>query len=676
MALQITPAIEWKPQKNSAQGDFVAEAFLKLLSRGSDNHALSEPELLVRETAQNSWDARRSKTSEVSMDFTVRTVDKGNPVRTALSEFFSGFTGLPAARQNKIPLLTELTKALKSPKLSLLYVSDRGTFGLGGPTDASIAVDRRGTDRYVKFLLNIGDANTETTAGGAYGLGRSVFWRMSECSTAIVYSRCDVGGRYESRLIGLSLTKNFALDKRNHTGRHWWTSKSEGQPVVGTSADRWAKQLGFAQLSGSDTGTAVLVVSPFAPAGPLDLARAIARSIEFHLWPKYVAVKGRRNGPPMQFTVRINDELISVRDREGLAATPLISYIKAFETVLKDMGGDREAHDGIIRSAPIDYQFKKIAYPNRLGRLAATVIASTGSVGEVDDESLESPIDAALNSLGDSVALLRDPDLVVAYRSVEPPADAVTKIAGVFKSSEEANRFFRASETSTHSEWDSGVIPSPDGLVIKKFHGALLSQMRTWFPPGPVGKVVDVGCTLAIDKIAEQLGAWLGGWEVKEGDNPGEEPGDEGGGGGTDGGGKRQKSSLSIAEPELAVEDGVVVNKWKLKVSHSGPFSLVLELKEAGEDGRSVRTPTEARGARPALRLVASDHRFSHRESGKEQLKLRFQDGERSMNTIACTLDVRPKEEKGTVAFEVLVVCDQGTVPVLGAEVKDGAGPA
>lgn len=668
----MTPIINWKPQKTSAHGDFVAQAFLNLLSRGSDHHSLSEPELLVRETAQNSWDARRPTTRSVSMGFDVTTVAKGSPIHTALAEFFSGFTQTPTSQRPKTSCLDLLTKVLRRPELALLFVADRGTFGLGGPTDASVAVDagKRGSDRYVKFLLNIGDANTDTTAGGAYGLGRSVFWRMSECSTAIVYSRCDVDGDFQSRLIGLSLSEKFALGGKNYTGRHWWTSKAEGQPLVGTAADRWAKSLGFTQFGAEETGTAVLVVAPFAPKGARDLACAIARSIEYHLWPKYVNVAARPQGPPMQFSVHLGDDPVQIRDRAALSASPLGAYISAFDKVLTDAKRRVRTDEGLVRGAPLIYEFRKLAHPNHLGHLAATVFTSVEPTSVRDEESLEAPIAAAIAQLGNSIALMRSPDLVVTYKPVEPSADPNIKIAGVFKSSDHANGFFRASETSTHSEWDHRIIPAADGVVIKRFHDELARLVKTWYPGAGLGPVSPVAGKLAIDRISEQLGGWLGSWGLGEGDVD-DDPA-EGSDGGGDSSPKRRRTAVSIGEPVLAVvDDDVVVNKWTVSIAHGGAFRLKIEIKEAGEDGRSVRTPTVARGARPSLRLVAADSKFRHGKSERDSLRLWFPDGARAVNTVSCELAFKPKATKGLVTVEVQVVFDQGTVPVLGADATD-----
>lgn len=674
----MSSTIEWKPQRTSPQGDFVARAFLELLSRGSDHHGLTEPELLVRETAQNSWDARRkSRGTRVAMDFTVRTVPDRSPVRTALNDFFSGFTSSRSARQLGISSLDVLAEELGRPQLSLLYVRDTGTWGLGGPTDASVAVSERGTDRYVKFLLNIGDANTDTTAGGAYGLGRSVFWRMSECSTVIVYSRCETQKGTESRLIGLSLSENFARGGKNHTGRHWWTSKDEGQPLVGTTADRWAKKLGFTPFEGPETGTAVLVVAPYAPAGSRDLAGAIARSIEYHLWPKYITVEGRPRSEVMNFTVHLDDEPVIVRDRRQLASTPLRYYIEAFETTLGALGDPVSRNDdGIVKSAPLTYPFRRHIHPNHLGRLVAVEFVDPGQAphfvaADDDDEKLEDAIATAIAELGDSVALMRDPELIVTYRPVDRPAQPHTKVAGVFKSSNHANEYFRASETSTHSEWDSRVAHK-DGIVIRKFHEKLLETMKSWFsPPTPGDEQPDRGI-LATEKIAEALGNWLGDWEPGEGDlddDPDDD--DRGGGVGGGGGGKRPKSALTIDDPVLVDDDGLVVNQWRLTVRHEGSFDLLLEIREADDDGRSVRQVTVAAGARPSLFVVTADHPFTDYQGTKESSEIRFSADSSSTNTVACAIGFRDITLADTVTVTVRALFDQGTVPVLGAEVKN-----
>ena len=68
-----TSKISWIPEENSDAGGFEATGFLTILGQPK----LRAVELLVRETAQNSWDARIGK-SQVSMTFSGLSCKSGD----------------------------------------------------------------------------------------------------------------------------------------------------------------------------------------------------------------------------------------------------------------------------------------------------------------------------------------------------------------------------------------------------------------------------------------------------------------------------------------------------------------------------------------------------------------------------------------------------------------------
>jgi hypothetical protein len=71
--------INWIPEENGEAGGFEAAGFLKLLGAPE----LEDVEILVRETAQNSWDARSGK-ELVYMEFNGATLTKGDTEYHAL----------------------------------------------------------------------------------------------------------------------------------------------------------------------------------------------------------------------------------------------------------------------------------------------------------------------------------------------------------------------------------------------------------------------------------------------------------------------------------------------------------------------------------------------------------------------------------------------------------------
>lgn len=669
----MTGRVKWLPQRTASAGDFIGTAFLRLLDPSSGESNMSEPELLVRESAQNSWDARKTDLkTPVEMSFHVVSLDKGGRTHAGFAKFFEGCPALNNGRRAKAGDLPELARHLQSERLVVLHVRDAGTWGLGGPVDASVAVSEPGSDRYVKFMLNVGDANTDVEAGGAFGLGRSVFWRMSECRTVVVYSRCKVGRSIESRLVGLTLTEAFVLGGVNHTGRHWWTDEETGRPLVGTEADDWARRLGIQEYESNETGTTVVVVAPWCPAGSDDLAQAIAKSIELHLWPKYVTVPGRDARATMNFSVSADGEDVTVRDREGLAGTVLASYVNCFSRLHRlERDRTKEAEsESIVKSSPLHYEFRKNSHPRNLGRLVMTVDASAvgvpADVDVEDDERAFTPvISARIASLANHVALLRTPELVVCYKKVPRTLNLPERLVGVFKSSTEANEFFRRSEDSSHGSWSSARMKT-DGVVVERFHKTLEKQITAWYQTAPTDAGGGTG-KLAISQVANAIGEWFS--ALSRGVGGGtwtDDDGDDGRGGGGGGGGRRLRGKVTIQSRGVEVDGGRRVNVWDVVVDHPCSGVVVLGLREADEDGGVMPTVDLTPGGLPALLDVSSDSEFSSDGSDAPTKRLDFDVGPTIPNVTDVSIQLRGHD---TTKITVRGSFDAGTTPVLGADV-------
>ena len=149
---------------------------------------LAPAELLVRETVQNSWDARlpdEERTGPVDYLLHGRTLsdDQCELLRRLLPvEDRMGFASHD--------LMEHPRATLSAGSVDVLLVGDRGTLGLCGPTRGS---EPRGTDarghRFVDFIRNSGRLPDTVGGGdgGSYGLGKSVLWDSSRCGTVLVH---------------------------------------------------------------------------------------------------------------------------------------------------------------------------------------------------------------------------------------------------------------------------------------------------------------------------------------------------------------------------------------------------------------------------------------------------------------------------------------------------------
>jgi hypothetical protein len=172
-------------EKMSHTGTINLDAIQKLFTITE----LDDISVFVRETAQNSWDARdktsSSHKSGIDLDYMVNkiTADQENSFDNTF------FADASEEIKNKLHQFTRKGQCY-------LVVHDRGTIGLAGPT---LATEIGKYNNYVSFLLNIGQEHTDATTGGAFGFGKSVFFKASKPKTILIYTRTK--NEYDVRCI-------------------------------------------------------------------------------------------------------------------------------------------------------------------------------------------------------------------------------------------------------------------------------------------------------------------------------------------------------------------------------------------------------------------------------------------------------------------------------------------
>src|SRR5688572_12985052 len=240
--------------------------------------------LLVREAVQNSWDAR--------------TAD-GEPVRFS----FAGFNVTPAARRFMLETLfrrpaegVPLREELSKEDLAILAVCDRGTVGLCGPTRADAPIPDGVLPNFVNLLRNVGRPPERVRGGGTYGFGKTALFLASTVRTIVVHSQIRNGRRFEQRLMGAALGREFSRKSltghHRFTGRHWWGRSGRGsivEPLTGRDASVAARSLGLPAFTGNETGTTIAIVSPdFDERTPQEAMRLLGEALLRNFWPKMV----------------------------------------------------------------------------------------------------------------------------------------------------------------------------------------------------------------------------------------------------------------------------------------------------------------------------------------------------------------------------------------------------
>ncbi len=439
--------LTWVPEAYPPSGGLAATGFYKLLGRPR----MDPLTVLVRETAQNSWDARSTDTGPVTYALEGRHLD---PL---------------AARTLREQVLVDAEKAIgtgpwdrmRRDDVDALLVCDRGTLGLGGPVRAD-EQDPDDVYDWVDFVLNVGKANTAPHTGGTYGFGKTISYVVSEVNTVVIHTRAARNGTLETRLIACAIGTEFSRAGTLHTGRHWWGVNVGGTPtpMTGWEADRVAADLGMPPFGPGQTGTNLMVVCPDWGGRTRVQARSfLSETTLWQLWPKMMVRDGMK---PMEVTLRwdgADTPLPTLRDRP-----PLDAFADAYRLIL-----DRTPEDDLPPQA------------RRTTVRCERPIADTGVLvsmpfvqrtrPDIDDgHSADAPDGpppaAAITGPSHHVALLRTPELIVQYLEGPPSPEAAIEWAAVFRAADGWDDSFRDSEPPTHDSWQPDLLSKGQGRTV------------------------------------------------------------------------------------------------------------------------------------------------------------------------------------------------------------------
>ncbi len=424
----------WYSQPYPPEGASAAEGIRNQLGRPE----LDLLTILVRESAQNSWDAR-VRESGPPVDYRIDMWTVGPAHAGAWRELL--IDGAPTDAE-----AFPLRDALRRGPIRVLAVSDRGTRGLGGPTRADDAV---GSERdFVSFIRNIGEPRDTALGGGTYGFGKGIFYLLSRPGTVLIHSRCRTArGGFETRLIGCTLWKSYTAaepsGRRRYTGRHWWgdTSGDVVEPLVGEEAEATAQRLGLKAFGPDETGTTVVVVDPnLDDLDPTEAADYLAETITWHLWPKMISTTGAP--PAMNFTVTCDGVHHSVPDPRE--TRPLNMFVAAYETMTGPDGSDLHC-------------LRPKRYLGRLGLVKRIMppLEPTRASRMLDIEDLVH-----------HVCLMRPAELVVAYHPGPKPPSVNQGYAGVFRADENMDDIYALAEPPTHDAWNPQSLDRPESTFV------------------------------------------------------------------------------------------------------------------------------------------------------------------------------------------------------------------
>lgn len=412
------PDLTWHPKPNGA-GDIDGAGSKRLLGQPE----LDLVNLMVRETAQNSWDARRPGTIP---HYEVRLRDLGESHLDVLR--WNVF--------NQTAPDSTLGMLLERGIIDALEIADRNTIGLGGSLRNDI--DTEGARDWADFVLAVGAPPDKGLGGGTYGFGKTASYVASRCSTILIWSAVEHEGGIQHRFIASAMDNGFSIDGQRFTGRQWWGNviEDEGprprvEPVLGDDAQQLGEALFERHFHPGETGTSLMILAPWPPEeqGTLDdWAQELPRAVMHNLWPKL----GSHQPPERRMEVQLFD-----RGREiclPLGDSVVLQALQRCLDAVRDQKTNSE-FDSLLRGYPV----QSLRPKQVLGHVALTRFVA-GS---------EDP----LKDLCGRVGFMRWPELVV--RSQEYPADAGESLqwVGVFKPLDSLNSAFASAEPPAHDMW-------------------------------------------------------------------------------------------------------------------------------------------------------------------------------------------------------------------------------
>ncbi|MEV4940049.1 hypothetical protein [Streptomyces zaomyceticus] len=473
----------WYSQPFRADGGITADGLLGQLGRPE----LSRLTILVREAAQNAWDAR------LDHPIVRFNLDLGNVGAGHIAEWRRLFTKSMPSEGDPDDGFKRLSQA---PSIRYLAISDRGTKGLGGPTRS----DAEQTPRreWLRFVLNSGDRDNDhqiLSSGGTFGYGKGAFFLASRVGCTFVYTRFrDDTGSLRSRFIGAAIRKTYWHEGVRYTGRHWWgrPESAHCEPLRDQEADDAIRRLGLPPFVNEDTGTTVVVVDPDLADPTLpdtetreelnvnDAGVYLAEAVAWNLWPIMLEERKER----LSVSVTANGVSINVPGPADDAA--LAFFADAYRNAVAGRGESLSClrPKKELGSFAHEYTF------------AATVTSPAAR-------------ELGIEGAPHHVCLIRGPELVTRYYSGPERPNPHVGYAGVFKVADDLDPVFARSEPPTHDNWSYQQLTGRDATFVRTLARRLKERCDS-ISGATTARAYKVG-DYAVGSVARRLGHLLAG---------------------------------------------------------------------------------------------------------------------------------------------------------------------
>ena len=456
----------------SSQMSVKANTVLKVLKTGS---GLSLIDILVRESVQNSLDAGRND-FEGFTEFYFDTVEYNDS-----DDLINALSFLRQEEQDHV--FQRLIGRIERSNASAIILSDRGTTGLSGPVryDDNEWRDKNIRKNFANLVYELGQNHGAEMAGGSFGFGKSIYYRISEAGLVMYYSRSAEG----ERLAFCMISKEEQEASHLSTGICWWgeTSEYKGIKYAVPNTDpakigEVLKSLKMEQirLKENETGTSISIIGPKLnflrentnesegseiPYNSQLLKMDFEKAVQKWYWPRMIEtniVNQSGTVKPLKFFSGGNLIPVSMQNREKG------KLLQAAENL--NMGEYRNNSE--IKTELLTHRTGNV----KLGTLAYQIYSF--NQGEFP----------GLNC----ISMIRAPRMVVYEKKIQVSNNSFFSAVFLVKSDEKVFRnntdtlkisldnAFRDSESSTHSEWKIQNISEEDNYLRNYVNKAIIDS--------------------------------------------------------------------------------------------------------------------------------------------------------------------------------------------------------
>lgn len=411
-------------------------------------------EVFTREVLQNSNDQRIKNTSKpVEVSFELIKLS-GRDLKSFKKNIDWGkiekhFTSVLETKEQHQELKNHIKHIKNKRELLLLNISDYHTQGLQG---AESGEDSNFTALCKDKLYSHKDSES---AGGTYGLGKSVLWGFSGLSTVLFssYLSQEPQGKTSPRIIGRAELPSHQIKGDWYNGSGWFGSKSKveggfrAESVWGSNAEDLAKKIYLDR--DPKPGTTILIPGFTDPTSSSEKSQQeyineINRATCKYFWPSML-----EGAPKLRVNFKRGNGKIPVKPAENKDTAP---FIECYESFLTGTYQDKLEEPGDVVCKDIDVEI-----PDKVdGTTAKSSAALCVRLAQEDSAS----------GLVNQVAYFRGSGMVVKYKNPRTSISArpfhAVVITGIAKDLDNPSKgdrdieeFLRAAEPPAHQDWKS-----------------------------------------------------------------------------------------------------------------------------------------------------------------------------------------------------------------------------